>query len=394
MAQVPTHEDIERVIIITTDALRWDQSAPYREAYPPGTWFRGTSQATYTPASHASMFTSMNPPRTGVIEFGDVLQHPNIFTQTNSISTSGATDIDKHTPELDASEDGHGFIPIDGIEQEYVGFMWMKRDEGEMAKLMDLIPQYDVIFAHDWMVHSSEIEYDREWSQSLQDLDEDSYTEEALSNNEEAYEICVERSRDIHETFFEELQDAGLYEDTLFIMWGDHGQGLGHPPVHSVRHCNMPTASSCRVPIGFCSPLFETTEVDTETNARGVDIWPTLTSLMDEAAIPYEPMPHSVEGVDLTEFDGELYGYSNALSIRKTGFGDAVTDAEHIFLDHDMRKLMKDTQHGDYTVSEPIENDFLMSELDEQRRLVRREPSTLVKNRTPDQEQMEAMGYL
>lgn len=396
-AQVPTHEDIERVIIITTDALRWDSSERHRDIYPPGTWFRGTSQATYTPASHASMFTSMNPPRTGVLQFGDPLNHANIFTQVeDSFSTSGVTDPDCWEPDMDPQgDDGHGFMPVHGIEQDYVGFMWMGNDDHEREKMNRYASENALVFAHDWMVHSSEMDYDRSWSRALEDVDEDNFSPTALENNEQSYETCVQKSADLHEQFFEDLQDEGLYEDTLFVMWGDHGQGLGHPPVHSVHHCTAPTESSCRVPIGFASPLFEETNVDETTNARGIDIWPTLTSIMDDAAISYEPMPHDVEGVDLTRFDGSLYGYSVALNIRKTGFGDAITTDEHVLLDHDLRKLFGRTEtDSGYVVSEPIENDLLMSELDQQRRLVRRETTNLIRNQTPNEAQMEAMGYL
>lgn len=392
--QVPTHEDIERIVILTVDALRWDECEGYQEVFPGGVWYRGTSQATYTPASHACLFTGLNPPRTGVLDFGDPLAHENILTNVeDTISMSPMT-----KQEYDMSGDSgssSGFLPMKGVETVNGGYKWFQNDDEVFKRIFNGIENNSVTFVHDWSVHAGELKVDKEWEGVMSDIASREESQFPLQYNLRSYPEAVRESVDLAHAFVDELKDRGLYENTLFIVWGDHGQGMGHPPLNATGHSQSPVESSCRVPISFTSPLFDEVCIDAETNARSVDVFPTLISIMETAGINFTPPNHEMEGVDLTEFDGALYGYSIGRLLKIRGCGDAITDNEKIFLNGEYRTLLEKTEtESGHTVSVPIEDDFTESVMDEKRRNVRQNRSKLIKNRPPNEENLRAMGYI
>lgn len=390
----PVHEDIERVVLMTVDCLRYDFSHPYRDVYPDGIWYKGTTNATWTPPSHASMLSGLNPPRHGVLNFGMPLEHDNLLTSTDSYCGSGIVNEETYG----------GWLVIPGVDDELVEPVASDDErtdannithQPEPERAADVVEEHDVSFFHDWMIHHADPNYGEENTAicPTSDMTEERL-EQVLEHNIDVYEDHVEESAAKHEAWLDILRDRGLYENTLFMTWGDHGQSIGYPPMRQFGHGNSPTACTARIPISFTSPLFDGLKVDEETNPRGVDVWPTISSIMDASGIDNASPSHEVEGVDLTSFGGQLYGYCIREGIAHSGVGDAIADNRYIHLENDFRQLFEDTETPDgHTRSKPVDNDFIESVFDEKRREVRRNRTRLIKESEVDKEQLEDMGY-
>lgn len=391
--QVPIDGDIKRVFFITVDCLRWDFAEDYVDVYPPGVWYRHTPQATYTPTSHSSAFTGLNPPRHGVHRFGDVLRKDNLLTHVeNAISYSGITQSADLVP---VPEHEHGaknfpFIDMTGVE-EYEATTWQMQME-EMTKDMvkDLV-NYDFAFLHDWTVHGSGRSHkETEWTKNID-------PNNTLQENRDAYSFHVDFSSRAHEQFLDYLQTVDLYEGTLFVLFGDHGQGLGEDPLNIVGHNGTPGEEAARTPLAFLSPEFDETHIDLRTNARSVDIVPTLFAIFDKNDIPYDDFDHEHEGVDLTKFDGELAGYSMSQSTAKTGIQDSVKTWNKMYLNSGKHEFYDTTPDEDSPFEyqfEPDPDGFQVETFIDYYKSVRGGPDRLVVRETPDEDRMEALGYL
>lgn len=376
---VPVTDDIERVVMITVDTLRWDYHEPYKDLYPNGVWYRGTAQATYTPTSHASAFTGMNPPRHGVLDFGQPITHDTLFHNVESAAShSGIT----------REETYGGFVPIDDIETDHIQFYWMDSDPEPREQAAEAIDGTDFTFFHDWGVHACGPAHEGDWTELL-------HEDFTVEKNQHAYETHVGFSIESHQAFLEEMKERGLYEDTLFVVWGDHGQAFGRDPMTQYYHSNLGEDCTARVPVGFCSPAFDMDEpqTDLDTNARGVDIPPTLFSVMDEAGIEYEPFDHKVEGVDLTTFDGELYGYTLRAHYESVGAGESISDPDHWYVDFHKSNLYS-TPDKWKCVMERKEDEMLAQQFEQKRKEVRAGPTKLVKRYQPDEDRLKELGYI
>lgn len=329
--QVPTHPDIERVIFITADCLRWDYHEQYKSLYPSGTWYRATAQATFTPASHASAFTGLNPPRTGVLDFGGKLTDDNLLTNCDSVSLSGITNDERNVIRVEGFDNTRGtFAFLESIGED--GEAWQFNTEKVSPGELD---EFDFAFFHDWIIHGCGLAHEgADWAKCIRNADG---PEEA----HEFYQWHIDKSVEAHENLLEALKAEGLYEETLFVVWGDHGQALGEEPYEELLgHTGIPCEGQSRVPIGFCSPLFEEENVDTKTNARGVDIAPTILSVFTAAGIEYDEFDHEFEGVDLTEFDGELAGYTISALTKLQSTDDAVRSADYAYLSRHIEEYL------------------------------------------------------
>ncbi|NEU58607.1 alkaline phosphatase family protein [Halorussus sp. MSC15.2] len=381
------------MVLITVDCLRWDYHDAYRELYPDGVWYRGTPQATYTPTSHTSMFTGLNPPRHGVYEFGDRYSgQDTIFTATDSLSTSGLT-----------NEENNLLFGFD-VDQDHVPFSdWFpealantdataRTPEGleESPEQIDQLEDYELAFLHDWILHGVGVDDEDPWHYTADHDDP--------AKNHEKYQSQLQMSIAAHETILEELKARDLYEDTLFVVWGDHGEALHEAPHHMYTHGHFPEEAIARVPIAFCSPQFDETTVDAETNARGIDIAPTLQTLMREAGLRFDSISHDFEGVDLTTFRGKLAGYTMSMQTAKNGREDCIRDSTHCLLQKDDGKFTRtftepDPEDG-HRLEEPCENPLVEQRFESLYESVRNGPEKLILNHEPDREQLRNLGYI
>lgn len=376
-------DSIERVIILTVDCLRWDHYDRYRDIYPPGVWFRGTPQATFTAPSHASLYTGLNPPRHGVYTFNDSLvPDETLFSATESVSFSNTT-TDEDCVIADIEADSRGLHEFRN---------WLDGRPDDADELLEAIADHELTMLHDWLVHDTgpRVDIDAEVYQTDKD---------SPSANLHQYDKQVGLSIDAHERILEALAERGLYENTLFVVWGDHGQAVRSPPFFLDDHAHHPEEEVARVPFGFCSTAFEDTTIDVETNPRSVDVVPTLQTVMRESGLRFDDLSHETEGVDLTRFDGELVGYTISRLTQFNGRGDGVRTANHAYIwDREKDYLLEtyavpDVENG-CRLQEVVLNDTLRSRLELYYEKARNDHDELVYRRAQNEEFLREMGYL
>ncbi len=93
--------------------------------------------------------------------------------------------------------------------------------------------------------------------------------------------------------FFREAARRGLFDTTVFVVLGDHGESLGEDG--SFTHCSGPTPSQVRVPCLIWAPGLTPGVIDAATSH--LDILPTLAGLMGFTADP-------MAGVDVRQAAG------------------------------------------------------------------------------------------
>ncbi len=91
----------------------------------------------------------------------------------------------------------------------------------------------------------------------------------------------------------EALDELGLAEDTIVVLWGDHGFHLGDLGIWT-KHTNYEQAN--RIPILISAPGVTRPGSSTKQPAESVDIFPTLAEL---AGLPQPKGPQPIDGVSL-----------------------------------------------------------------------------------------------
>ena len=91
----------------------------------------------------------------------------------------------------------------------------------------------------------------------------------------------------------EELDRLKLQDDTIVVLWGDHGFHLGDLGIWT-KHTNYEQAT--RIPILISAPGVTNPNSSTKQLAESVDIFPTLAEL---AGLPIPDGPQSIDGVSL-----------------------------------------------------------------------------------------------
>ncbi len=89
------------------------------------------------------------------------------------------------------------------------------------------------------------------------------------------------------------LRDLGLEDNTIVVLWGDHGFHLGDLGIWT-KHTNFEQAT--RIPILLRAPGVTTPGSSTRQPAESVDIYPTLAEL---AGLPAPEGPQPMDGVSL-----------------------------------------------------------------------------------------------
>jgi iduronate 2-sulfatase len=90
----------------------------------------------------------------------------------------------------------------------------------------------------------------------------------------------------------EQLETLGLEENTIVVLWGDHGFHLGDLGIWT-KHTNYEQAN--RIPIMIAGPKLPR-GVATKQLAESVDLFPTLVEL---AGLPTPEVPQRLDGVSL-----------------------------------------------------------------------------------------------
>lgn len=92
----------------------------------------------------------------------------------------------------------------------------------------------------------------------------------------------------------DELDALGLRDDTLIVLWGDHGWHLGDHG-YWTKHTNYEQAN--RIPLLVVAPGVTQPATATDQLAETVDLYPTLAAL---AGLPTPTGPQPIDGADLT----------------------------------------------------------------------------------------------
>lgn len=100
----------------------------------------------------------------------------------------------------------------------------------------------------------------------------------------------------------EELERLELADDTIIVLWGDHGWHLGDHGSWT-KHSNFEQAN--RIPLLFVAPGVAKPGSSSEQLAETVDIYPTLAEL---AGLPEPKGPQPIDGASLVSVleDGEM----------------------------------------------------------------------------------------
>jgi arylsulfatase A-like enzyme len=104
------------------------------------------------------------------------------------------------------------------------------------------------------------------------------------------YRACVSYTDALIGKVLDKLDALGLADDTIIVLWGDHGWHLGDHGMFC-KHTNYEQA--VRSPLILAAPGQKTKGAKTESPSEFVDIFPTLCEL---AGLP---IPGSVEGLSL-----------------------------------------------------------------------------------------------
>jgi iduronate 2-sulfatase len=89
------------------------------------------------------------------------------------------------------------------------------------------------------------------------------------------------------------LDDLGLVENTIVVLWGDHGWHLGDLSIWT-KHTNFEQAN--RIPFVISSPGVTRAKEASRQLAETVDIFPTLAEL---AGLPEPKVPQPIDGISL-----------------------------------------------------------------------------------------------
>ena len=89
------------------------------------------------------------------------------------------------------------------------------------------------------------------------------------------------------------LKELGMEENTIVVLWGDHGWHLGDLSIWT-KHTNFEQAN--RIPIVISAPWVVRASESSRQLAETVDIFPTVAEL---AGLPEPKVPQQIDGVSL-----------------------------------------------------------------------------------------------
>ncbi len=321
------------LVLLLVDTLRADRLGCYGEPLPTspevdalardGVRFaRVVSQAPWTRPSVASLFTSALPRSLGILTEGEEIL-PDHFTtlaevlRDHGYRTLGAT-ANPHTnrsfnlPQgfhvyFDSEVVWEGMRPEPGQEvAEEPRFPMARELFARLAAALDAEPPEERSAPHLLWVHLMEVhEHYREASPLLRPESTELFPELEDAGERRYRQAVRQLSSDIG-SFVEELSRRPGFEDALFAIVSDHGEGLGsHPTVmQSAGHGRLLYESQLLVPwILYRRQGALPRGLVVERPVRLLDVMPTLLDLL---GIPGPPGMRGVSLVPLFGPDGRV----------------------------------------------------------------------------------------
>ena len=108
----------------------------------------------------------------------------------------------------------------------------------------------------------------------------DGYEQESFAEDEDLnrYLNAIRLQDSFLESLFEQYEDLGLYEDTVFVVVADHGEAFGEHGLYT--HGNIPYEEGLKVPMIVHDPKWFKEGARVKAPVSQLDILPTITELL------------------------------------------------------------------------------------------------------------------
>jgi len=264
--------DVSNVFIYVGDAVRWDEVPG--SVHDRGTSLRTIAASTWSPSSFASIVTGLYTPSHGVRSFDNRISPdiPTLFDET--YNTRFVNSIFEYAERIHGEETDpiYAVLDVDPPQTESTfddlaePFICMERGPGGHAP---------------WGEHTGAATsyFENQKRASVSELRSD-------------YRRSIELDAKLFGERLQDLEAAGIRNNTLVIYTSDHGEIVGERGL--LGHSGPMCPELVYVPLVFAHPRISERMI-TEANPHHVDLVPTIRSILglDRKAM--------TDGVDLTE---------------------------------------------------------------------------------------------
>ena len=283
-----TRDDVN-VLLILVDTLRADRLSAYgyERATSPvlanlsrmGVRFdRHLSQSSWTKASMASMWTSYIPPRTGVVEYDDVVPDaapmPAEILSEHGFRTIGLYRNGWVEPKFGFGQGFEVYTKPAGTSVDPAAFR-------ENPTLLHTGTDEDLVESALAFLRADGA---NRWFLYLHFMDVHEYTYDEQSavfggSYSDMYDNSVLRTDTTIDQLLGGMMDMGLFKNTLIVIASDHGEAFRERGIEG--HARFVFKETTEVPLIVLFPfrLLER-EAVVRARTRNVDIWPTIYELL------------------------------------------------------------------------------------------------------------------